>query len=417
MKTKTLLLAAAAVAACHLEAKPSFFLPETIYAAPGVECNVYFTDIFDSFTPNRYVFEALSEKGATQVERWFWTPAPEDAGKCVPLVIKAWSDDAAVATVTTRVQVARAPAPDAASRKVTFALLAASLTNSRYQDQIKKDMLDHGYPLFTPVGSNKPKDPLGAAHDGYGGFTFESFLTRYALSTDEIDNLQSEAERDQLRRFGEKIPAGQEWRRGLLKSPLVKLVNGEKVVDAHRWLAKVNEGKAPDIIAIELGVNGTFAQTESRLDAHIRDSQIVSAKKLVATLRSVAPDALIGICTEPLGCGQDGYGQNYGAKISIVQGRRNIFRLNRALKEWVESAGDPRMVLVPFSQAIDPVHGFIRVAVPAHARTATKITRDHNALHPSADGGKQLGDALYAWIANMLGDPAAKITVDGSVSP
>ena len=414
---KTLLLAAAAVAACHLEAKPSFFLPETIYAAPGVECNVYFSNILESFTPNRYAFEAICEKGAAQVGRWFWTPAPEDAGKTVSLIIRAWNDEESVACVTTRVQVARAPASGAESRKVTFALLAASLTNSRYQDQIKKDMLEHGYPLFTPVGSKKPKDEQGAAHDGYGGFTFESFLTRYALSTDEIDNLQSEAERDQLRRFGEKIPAGQEWRKGLLKSPLVKLVNGEKVVDMNRWLANVNGGKAPDIIVLELGVNGTFGQREAKLDDHIQNSQIASAKTLVEKLRSVAPDALIGICTEPIGCGQDGYGQNYGAKISLVQGRRNIFRLNWALKAWVESAGDPRMVLVPFAQAIDPVYGYIRVSAPAHARTAVKITRDHNALHPCADGGKQLGDTLYAWLSNILGDPSRKITVDGAFTP
>ena len=165
MKTKfTIISALSVLTALSASAKPTFFLPEHLYAAPGVECNVYFSNIFESFTPNRYAYEALAAKGKSQVERWTWTPTAADAGTKVKLVINAWSDDAPVASVTTTVHVARAPQPGADQRKITFALLAASLTNSRYQDRIMKDMRENGYPLFTPVGSrpsaeDRAKDP------------------------------------------------------------------------------------------------------------------------------------------------------------------------------------------------------------------------------------------------------------------
>ncbi len=407
MKRTNLILAAAVASALAAHAKPSFFLPERIYAAPGIECNVYFSNIFESFTPDRYAYEALSKKGKSQVERWTWTPTEADAGLSVQLVINAWSDEAPVATVTTTVQVARAPAPGSDTRKITFSLLAASLTNSRYQDRIMKDMRENGYPLFTPVGmrpslEEREKDPTRAAHDGYGGFSFDSFLTRFAMTVDEIDNLQSEAEKEQLRKFGVKIDGGQKWRKSLLRSPLVRIKDGEKVVDVQAWLDKINDGKAPDIFVIELGVNGTFGRREHELDEYIRTEQIAKAKVLVAHLRAAAPDAIIGICTEPIGCGQDGYGQNYAAAISLIQGRRNIFRISRALKAWVESENDPKLVLVPLAQSIDPVYGFIRTSAPANACTTEKKVRDHNALHPAAAGGCQLGDAIYAWLANLL---------------
>ena len=408
MKTKIIVISVlSALTTLTVSAKPTFFLPEHLYAAPGVECNVYFSNIFESFTPGRYAYEALAKQGKSQVERWTWTPTEADAGTEVKLVINAWSDDAPVASVTTTVHVARAPQPGADQRKITFALLAASLTNSRYQDRIMKDMRENGYPLFTPVGSrpsaeDRAKDPARAAHDGYGGFSFDSFLTRFAMTVDEIDNLQSEAEKEQLRKFGVKLDGGQKWRKSLLRSPLVAIRNGEKVLDVQGWLDRVNGGAAPNFIVIELGVNGTFGQREATLDDYIRDEQIAKAKQLVAALRTVAPEAIIGICTEPVGCGQDGYGQNYAASISLIQGRRNIFRISRALKTWVESAGDPKLVLVPLAQSIDPVYGFIRTSAPANACTTEKKVRDHNALHPALAGGYQLGDAIYAWLANTL---------------
>ena len=77
--------AAAIAAGCVMdaEAKARWFMPETLYAAPGVECKVFFAKMFESVKYSNYAFEAISEKGNFWEDRWCWTPKDEDAGRRV----------------------------------------------------------------------------------------------------------------------------------------------------------------------------------------------------------------------------------------------------------------------------------------------------------------------------------------------
>ena len=52
--------ALAAVCVMNAEAKARWFMPETLYAAPGVECKVFFAKMFESVKYSNYAFEALS---------------------------------------------------------------------------------------------------------------------------------------------------------------------------------------------------------------------------------------------------------------------------------------------------------------------------------------------------------------------
>ena len=45
-------------------------------------------------------------------------------------------------------------------------------------------------------------------------------------------------------------------------------------------------------------------------------------------------------------------------------------------------------MLVPLHHAIVPISGYPK----------------NNALHPLASGGAQLGDAIYAWLANLMAE-------------
>lgn len=390
----------------------AFNLPDVIYAAPGLECNVYFGSSFDTLSPRAYSFDAACDVGRCQNERWTWTPKAEDGGTSHRLVLNAWSDFGPLVARTVTVEVARMPADK--SRKVTFALLGDSLTGSRYQDRVLAVMKAVGWSAFTPVGSRSggSSGPLGvyrdgeAAHDGYGGFTPQAFLERYAVAVDEIDNLQSEAEREQLKAFGEKIPEGQQWRRGLLKSPLVRLEKGRKVLDVQAWLDRINGGAAPDFLFIELGVNGTCAQTADKLAEHCEKVQVAKMRQLIAEIRKVAPKTVIAIGATLVGCDQDAFGRNYGCEITSVQTHRNIFYLNTRWAELVKelrAAGDEHVRYVPFGSAIDPVHGYIKERVAAFAHADAKIDRLSNAVHPSSAGGKQLGDAVAAFLLTELG--------------
>ena len=76
MRLKNLVAIAVALAgtACAAGVKrPAFVLPETVYAVPGVECNVYFDEVLDSVRPDSYAFEAQSKVGRCEARRWTWT--------------------------------------------------------------------------------------------------------------------------------------------------------------------------------------------------------------------------------------------------------------------------------------------------------------------------------------------------------
>ena len=379
-------------------ARPSFLIPERLYAAPGLECNIYYKDVFDSVVPQNFAFQTFAAKGRSELTRWCWTPEAKDAGSSVKVVVNAWNDDGLVASATTTVEVAEAPADP--SRRITLALFGDSLANSRFQDRILADMREAGHANYTPVGSRKGTRPDTAAHDGFGGYTCDAFLTRYAMAEDEVANVQDAAEREQLKSLGTPEKIVHEWQRGLLRSPLVAFKGGRKTLDVPAWLAKVNDGAAPDIVLIELGVNSVFSYRgeADELRARIRKDVIPGFSRLISALRPHMPDSLFAVCTLPLGCSQDGFAANYGASWNEVQHRKIMFALNREIAEFVKEQNDRKLALVPVANALDPFYSYIHAGTPAHARTSEKAVRDRNAVHPSAAGGGQMGDAIAAWL-------------------
>ena len=390
---------AAVIVALSLSAaaRPAIFLAERMYAAPGVECNVYFKNVTDAIVPDRYAWNVKCKYGKHENFRWTFVAKDADAGTEFPLVLEMWNDELGLVTAaTTTVKVAKLP--DDRTRSLTIALLGDSLTGCRFQDQTAARLKESGLVGVKSVGSN-----AGAFnHDGYGGFSWDSFLTRYVIAVDEIDNLQREAEKEQLRKFGVKIPEGQEWRKRLLKSPLVKIADGKKLVDVQRWFDKVNGGKAPDVIVVELGTNDVFDEGEYDRDAK-RDGVLAAAKRLLKALRDAAPASVIAIMTIPPGADSDSFGANYGCLQSDFIFRRNIVAYNRALEELVKSSGDQKIVLVPSHAAVDTVYGSIVREEKANAHSDRKVTRCANAVHFDRTGAKQFGDALYAWLADFIG--------------
>lgn len=380
-------------------AKPSFVLPERLYALPGRECNVYFSNVFGTVMPRAYAFEAKAQVGEAQAERWHWTPKTEDAGRKERLVLSAWTDDGLVSAATATVVVAGAAR--CKGRRTTVALFADSLTNSGYQDELFRVMRTDGFSGYTPVGSRKPMQPGCVPHDGFGGYCCKAFLTYYNVTEDELARVQDAAEREQLAALGVPVKVVKEWQRELLKSPLIRLDGGRKIVDVPGWMRKANGGEPPDVVIVELGVNAVFGLEGSaeEMRREIRSRVIPEFEQFVAALRPHMPKAVIAITSCPLGCGQDGFGANYGATASVRQHRVTLFELNRALADYVRQQKDGPLALVPIAQAIDPVHGFLRAEMPANARTSEKVVRDRNALHPSTSGGAQLADAIASWLA------------------
>ena len=376
-------------------------LPEIIYAVPGIESNIYFENIIDSATPNAYAVEVKCAKGTFGTKRWFWTPDKSDAGKEYNIEVRLFNDYGKVLTAKGKVVVASKPAD--IKRKTTLALLAASGTNCGYPQHLLNVMREAGFVNYTPVGKHagggKPVVKGGIAHDGYGGFSWSCFLERWLYSAEELPQAQNEAEREQMRLLGVRnLPKSQAYR---LRSPLLKLVNGKLVLDIPGWLKDINQGQAPDFIVIQLGGNDMFSAMAETREARC-EKAMSSARKLLGELRKHAPKAVIGVATNPCGCEQDGFGANYKSLQSKYQYRRNIQFYNRALAALVKELNDPGIKIIPLHQAIDPVDSYLKGSYTAHARNKKKVIRDRNALHPSIEGGYQLGDAIYCWLRKEL---------------
>jgi len=104
----------------------------------------------------------------------------------------------------------------------------------------------------------------------------------------------------------------------------------------------------------------------------------------------------------PVGSSQDGFGANYGADWNEVQYRKSIFALNREYEAWIKEKNDPKILLVPVGHAVDPEDGVCVKKQKASARSKTEVVRSSNAVHPSAVGGSQMGDAISAMLMNIL---------------
>jgi len=395
--------------------RPAFVLPETIWAAPDLECNVYFDSSLDSVRPEIYAYEARCAVGRCENTRWTWKPAKADAGRSERLILDAWSDFGLQASVTVTVRVAKLPQDG--MPKVTMALLADSLVGGRFQDWIMKDVQEAGWTNFTPVGSHSGPSvssvcrPGEAAHDGYGGFGPRDFLERYHVTDEELGSINDAAEREQLKAMGEVVPAGPS--KMLLKSPLIRIVDGKKTVNVQAWLDKINGGRPPDFIGIQLGVNGTCIVRDEAIEAgYCEREQVEPMRRLIRLLRERAPEAEIGVGISEIGASdQDAFGRNYGCQVSRVQARKNLFRLNRlwiALVKEFNDAGDMRVVAVSHGPATDQDYGIPHEQVPAFDGSAIKVSRASNAYHPTKESARQTGGAYAAWVLCRLGDRKGK---------
>jgi len=408
---KPIIVVLGGVFAASAFAKPALCPPKAVYAVPGIECNVYYHTVTDAVRPQNFAFDARCSVGKSFGERWAWTPTAADAGRSEPLVIRMWDDDVGMfACATTTVRVATA---GDTNRTVTVALLGDSIGNNGYQDRVMAHMYEAGFANYRPVGSRAGSSaampgefPKGKApHDCYGGYGFEQFLTSYKLSVDELDNTQAEAEREQLKSLGVVIPPGQEWRKALLKSPLLQLKKGKVVFDVQAWFDRINGGEAPDIIQISTGSGGMCwaDPLPGGVEKALAERIIPPAKRLVAALRAAAPNALIVLEKQPTGCEDThGFGTSYGCAVAAFAFRRNMQALYRALDRMVEESGDKRLVTIAPYVNVDPIAGYPHANVPCNASTKETQYRCVNAIHENGSGGIQYGDAVYAALRNLM---------------
>ena len=351
-------------------------LPPDIYAVAGHEISIYFENIVLTPNINNYVLDVTCTRGRQDADRWRYVPVPEDVGE-FPLGVRVMDGELNVlGEASTTVHVTAADA--GAGKQISLMTVGASLTDSGYYPgEIYTLFLAEGNPTLKMIGSN-PSRVEGAFDEGYGGWRWETFCTRW---TD-----------------------GDDYR---ARSPFLRLEGDTPVLDFQHYLDQHNDGRAPDFITVILGGNDMFSATDAPTadgNTNIEDAldrMMHYADILLAEFRRVGPDTQIGICT-PLApaASQDAFGSNYRCTQTRWQYRRNAQRLiERQLEKW---GGDESISIVPTNVNIDCVHGYPAQEEPASARGSTTVLRQSNGLHPNPSGYYQVADSIYYWLKYRL---------------
>jgi lysophospholipase L1-like esterase len=346
-------------------------LPPCLYAAPGLECSLYFENTVLVINPANLAFDVGCLKGSQQRERWTFTPKEGEVGDYALSLTVYGEGNRLLGQAGTVVRVV----DPAAKAALSVLIVGDSLTNaSVYPAQVLENAASDERLEIRLIGTNVPrKDNPALRHEGYGGWTAARFVSHY----------ETEAWRDGRR-------AG---------SPFVFMGDdGKPVLDYARYCREVNEGKAPDAVTILLGCNDTFGATEEN-QADAINACLANMDTLVRAIRAFGPATAIGILLPaPPAGSQDAFGANYGCGQTRWQYRRNQHRLVRAMTERYGKRQQEGIDLLPSSVVVDPLHGFPTQTVKANARSTVDMVRLSNGVHPNECGYRQIGDALYGWL-------------------
>ena len=353
-------------------------LPPAIYAVPGIESNIYFDNVVNVINPDNYVFDVTCAKGRNDQKRWRYTPAAGDKG-VFPLKLTVLSANGVEAEGTTQLIVT--PAESGTGKNISVLVIGDSLTAASVYPQRMYDLLKaNGHPGVKFIGTTGRKNSL-AKHEGYGGWAWNTFLTKKNPT---------------------KVKPGTAVSPRHRASPF--LFNGK--FDLTRYLKENNNGKAPDFITIQLGVNDVFGATDKN-QAETIAKILQNADNLLGALRKEAPNAIIGVgLVTPGAKTQDAFGSNYANGQTRWQYKKNQHALNAAMLKKFANYPDKKVFLVPSCVNLDCENNFpVRkeaVNGPDFKGNQRTVIRQSNGVHPAPTGYNQMGDTFYCWIKYQL---------------
>ena len=351
-------------------------VPEKIYAVPGVESNVYFRNVTTVINPANYVFDVDCPKGRNDLKRWRFTPEKGDVGTW-KWKLRMLDGSGVVAEAESELVVLP---PDAGKgRKITMLVVGASyISGGHIPFRVAELMSAPDNPEFRTVGT-RGKD--NARHEGYGGWRWESFLTRWDYSgKSKNDGMQPDR------------PVG-------FNSPFIFAdKDGQGVFDLNKYFQLNNGGKAPDAVSFQLGMNDVFSAKDDTIAARTEKS-LQGMEKLIAEFRKLRPAPEIFVCAGIPGGSQDGFGKSYACGQTCWQYRKNLDFYIRALQK---KSKELHFRLVPMFINVDTENNYPVMKQPINAENPKETTLQNNGIHPSRYGYFQMGDTLYcslkAWL-------------------
>jgi len=339
-------------------------LPTEMYAVVGTEMNIYFDNIVLTETPEQYRFGVRCKVGQTEANRWRLIAKPADVGTHDVTVNVSDSKGAKLGQASTRLHIAAADA--GTNRKVKLLIVGDSLTHGTlYPNELARLLSQPGNPTWKMFGTHRPKSAAkGVAHEGYGGWTWQRFVSKYEPNPDGTYRKRS--------------------------SPFVFLnESGKPELNVARYLDEACSGERPDYVFFLLGINDCFGANpddETAIDARI-DAMLKPGNTLLSAFREAAPDAALAICvTTPPNSREAAFESNYKGRYHRWGWKRIQHRLVERLLGQFEEREAEQLFVVPTQLNLDPVDGY-----PVN-----------NGVHPNAVGYQQIGASIYSWLKWQL---------------
>lgn len=340
-------------------------LPPTGYAVEGGTMNVYFDNVVLSQDSRELTFEVNSKLGTSDQSHWSVTPTAAQIGEHHwEVTVSKGNKTLARKSMTWVVS----PAQVRKDMPVTLLIIGDSLTHATiYPNCLASRLADAGLSQWKMLGTHRPGNAApGVAHEGYGGWTWKTFIEHYEPNPDA----------DRAKRKH--------------SSPFVFLnKEGKPELDVQRYVQETCQGSTADYVIIKLGINDCFSadpSTPEMTDVTI-NGMFENAEKLITEFRRAAPNAEIGIClTTPGNSREEAFKSNYEGRYPRWGWKRIQHRLvERQLEHFLNREAE-KIHVIPMELNLDPVAGY-----PLD-----------NAVHPNETGYGQIAESIHAWLMSRL---------------
>lgn len=345
-------------------------LPPSGYAVVGQKMSVYIDNTVLIEKPTPLELNIESDLGGTVDgpvgnRSWTFTPHEQQVGAHSWNIRIKRGDQTAVGTMSWVVS----PAKVTTDREVSLLIIGDSLTHATlYPNELSKLLTASGV-NWKMFGTHRPSNALpGVAHEGYGGWRWETFLTHF----------EPNPEPDKSKRK--------------YSSPFVFQDGDKPKVDVPRFLKEACGGKTPDFVIFKLGINDAFgfnASDLAQLDGQI-DGLFKHADTLVKAFRETAPNAKLGIClTTPGNARDESFQNNYEGRYPRWGWKRIQHRLvERQIKHFRDREKD-HIHIIPTELNLDTADGYPEL----------------NSVHPNEAGYQQIAASIHAWLMSRLTSP------------
>jgi hypothetical protein len=158
-------------------------VPPIWYGVAGVPISLYYDNVVLTEQPEQYRFEVRCYIGTAEARRWTVTPADKDMGDhAMEVLVKDMQGEVLERTKT---MLRIAPKNAGAGRELKLLIVGDSLTAATaYLNEIARLLDTEGNPKWTMMGTSRSASAKpGVAHEGYGGWKWSEFLSKFEDAT------------------------------------------------------------------------------------------------------------------------------------------------------------------------------------------------------------------------------------------